>query len=248
MQTVACIEKYAKPLIYLDSSALLKDIQTIMFSKNVSHIPIIDENHGQYTNAYVIRRKTIWSWMYRNDGASPTVGDVREKPLPVVNRDDSLASAMKDLVGVSAVLIRGDDGDFTHILSPRNVADALRDYSEKFQVIEQLEGALRRRLSSFSGEDLANAVRFKSEQPLESGEMPETVSIDSLSFDKYEQAFGRLWAQIGLTYLDKKFVLRLMNTARRYRNEVMHFRLQGNEEGLEAVKELLGLLNATPGK
>lgn len=247
MQTVANIEDYAKPLVFVNSSASLEAIQTIMLSKGVSHVPIINTNHGRSINAKVVRRKTIWAWRYRNSGANPTLDDVREDALPEVNRSDSLASALKVLDGKSAMLIRGEDGSFTHFLSPRVVANALRDYSEKFQVLEQLEKVIRECLKVIPSKDLANAVKFEGEKGGgHEGKATlgsQSVDLEKLTFAQYQLAFGRLWGKLGKDYLYKKIVLSQMESVREYRNEVMHFRLKDNAGGRTKAKELLGLLS-----
>jgi len=221
--------------VFVETGATIDKIQTVMMANEVSHIPIL--SGGGHRNEYVVRRRDIWLWVYKHGGAAPALKDVREGPLPFVEHNDTLSTAMRRLASDSAVLIRGADKRFTHFLSPRAVADALRDYSEKFRVIEQLETAIRYRLGRLNNKELAEAVSFSADSINQN-----EVDIESLTFAQYHLAIGRLWSKLNLDYLDRKSVLSLMDTVREYRNDVMHFRLEDNEDHFSKAVKLLNLL------
>ncbi len=227
MPKAVYLERFAKPLICLDSSATIEAIQTKMFSTGVSTIPLI--SRGLKRNDHVVRRKTIWSWMYRNGGATPRLEDVREPALPEVETGVSLATAMEKLDGSSAVLIRNGKV-FTHFLSPRVVANALRDYSEKFLVIEDLEIKINKRLALVSREEIAESLDNYD------------VDLSKLTFSHYHKIFSKLWEKLVIEPFDKKLTLQLIDRVREYRNAVMHFRLDDSGEGEASSIELLNLL------
>ena len=235
MQTVANLMSYMKELVYVDKGDTIDRIQTVMMAKKVSHIPILSDK-GQ-RNEHVVRRKDIWEWMSKHGGATPALKDVQKGPLPFVEHNEPLSLAMRKLASDSAVLVREADGRFTHFLSPRAVADAFRDYSSKFSVFERLETVIRKRLRQLPNKELAEAVSFSKDSIRQS-----TVDIERLTFAHYNLAFGRLWSKLNLEHLDRKTVLHLIESVQDYRNAVMHFRLEDNEDRLSIAIELLNLL------
>ena len=103
--------------------------------------------------------------------------------------------------------------------------------ASSIKILEGLEEAVRRRLGVLSAEDLSRAIRREVSEP---GDM---------TFGEYQEAIGRLWDQLGLEHLDRSIVLKLVDTAREYRNAVMHFRLEGQEKRIEAARALQNLLS-----
>ena len=229
MQTVAHLMPFAKEVVFVDSSASIDVIQTEMISKGVSHIPIIDRD--QCKNKGLVRRKKIWEYMLKNGGDRPTLKQVEEQPLPEVELEESLASATTKLENASAVLVRGENKRYTHFISPRVVANALRRYSERFQIVEHLEVAIQARLRRIPNEDLSAVLKL------------ETVAFDRLTFADYHLVFSKFWEKLDLDYFDRKIVLKLVNSAREYRNALMHFRLlEDDDEKLHAARQLQNLL------
>lgn len=232
MKTVSDYLRFSREVIYVDSSASIEAIQTRMIANEVSHIPIIDNNGKK--NIGLVRRKNIWLWMLKNGGKVPSVKDVKEDPLPVVKIDEPITSAMKKLNGTSAVLILGSNKCYSHFLSPRVVAKALECYSERFQVIEKLENKIRKRLEKIPNKDLARGLNL------------DVVKIEDLTFSQYHTAFSNLWDMLDFKYLDKKRTLGIMESVRKYRNGVMHFRLDADDEKeLASAKKLMQLLQET---
>jgi hypothetical protein len=224
MQTVSNLLPFAKKLISVKSSATIKEIQTVMIANDVSYVPLID--HEGKVNVGVVRRKTIWSWMLKNDGIPPSeVTPVRGRPLPSVKAGDSLSSAMKMLKTGSALLLQGEDTVFTHFISPRVTANALESYSRKFFAIEELEGLIREKLKYLSNENHA--------------EIADASPTDAeYTFGYYHRVFSKFWSKLGLDQFERKRVLCLILDAGKYRNSVMHFQLDEASSGLDSVQKL----------
>ena len=226
--TVDRLMPYANELVFADSSASIKEIQTLILARGVSLIPIID----QRKNVALVRRKGLWNWMLKTGSPAERVKDVKEPPLPEVSGSDELAVAMKKLRERPAVIVRAANGDLRHLITPRVVANALRDYSERFRVIERLEGLIRDVLerSSASTEDVAEAIGV------------ESIELNQMTFAEYHTAFSKLWDRLGLNFLDRRGVLRLMDKVREFRNAVMHFRMMDDERGHQAALDMVRLL------
>ena len=230
MQTVDTLWPYARKLVYADNGASLEAIHTIMVAHDVSHLPLLE--HDRHKNVGLVRRKVIWKKMMASGGVLPTIDEVREKPLLEVDRSESLAKALELLDTRSALIIRGDDHRCERFLSPRVVAKAMQGYAERFQIIESLEEVIRRRLDVLSSEDLTSALQRKVGSPSE------------LTFGEYHEVFAKLWDELDLKNLERSRVLVLLNSAREYRNAVMHFRFDEQDAGMSDVQAARRILES----
>ena len=113
MKTIKTIIPFARELVSVTSSATIEEIQTLMLSKDVSMIPIIDQHNTR--NTALVRRKNIWKW-FVTKGNMPLLKDVRENKLPEILISDPFELAMKILKDNPAILIRNEEGKFVKIL------------------------------------------------------------------------------------------------------------------------------------
>ncbi len=230
MQTVSNILPYARQLVSVDSSATVQSIQTLMIAKEVSYIPIIDNR--QRKNNGVVSRKKLWKWMLNNVGVQPNIEDVKEECLPEVIIKDTLSLAMEKLANAPAILVRNEEKKYTHLISPRVVATALKNYSEKFQLIEELEQSIRNLLQNLSRNDLSTALQL------------DHVTLDRMTFGDYQTVINKLWKNLPLNHLDRSTVNKLLTDTREYRNAIMHFHLVSDNVNQQSrsIQELLHLL------
>ena len=128
-QTVEFLIPFAKRLICVDSSADLSLLKTKFLENNIS-LPIID-NNGKKMLAFT-EEKSVWEKLIAGDKID--LKNLKEKRLPEVNESDSLFDAMNLLKHNSAILIN-EKNTYSKLITPRVVADALENYSEKFLIM-----------------------------------------------------------------------------------------------------------------
>jgi hypothetical protein len=216
-QTVEFLIPFAKRLICVDSSADLSLLKTKFLENNISLLPIID-NSGK-KNVGLYRRKTMWEKLIA--GEKIDLKNLKEKRLPEVNESDSLFDAMNLLKHNSAILIN-EKNTYSKLITPRVVADALENYSEKFLIIENLEKQLR-----------IIIVQLQIIHPIELKDF----IINELTFEQYKEIIGRFFATSIFKDLKRKSILKLLDESRIFRNDVCHFKLTNNI-GYESVNNL----------
>jgi hypothetical protein len=198
-------------------------------------VPILDR---QRKNMFVVRRKTILEkWM--KSGERPDLTSIKENSLPEICMNESLDLAMQKLHSNSAVLVRSDNGLITHFISPRVIANALEDYSVKFRVLERIEIQIRTILERISTAELTIALNRNKEQ---NSDHIEEADLSKLTFADYVTAFSVLWEKLGLTSLDRKTVVNLIEEVRKFRNSVMHFHIVDGSDELQSAIKLERLL------
>ena len=137
----------ARPLISSNSQSSLKDVYTKMISKQISLIPIIDNNGKNYRG--YIRQKDLFKSIIHDYTAfhSKAIKDfiVVGKELRIVNELMTLNDLMEKLNHRPSVLIRDESGKYTGIITPRVLAEFLFEYSERFILIEKIEKKIRER-------------------------------------------------------------------------------------------------------
>jgi hypothetical protein len=231
---VESIQYYAKRLISVDSSASLKTVCSLMLSEEISYLPIVD-NKGT-RNVGVYKRKDLFKWFISNPHKSIDKVDKSEfksAKFPEVSMETSLQKTMHLLHDNPALLIK-DDGYYTHLITPRVVANVLEEYSERFLIYETLEKTIR---------DLIVSRGIRLEELDDTNlKKPFPNEVEKLEFGQYIAIFSMKWDSLGLSHLDQKLIIAYLNNAKLYRNALMHFRLKDELAGLEDAKKLLKLL------
>ena len=225
----------AKKLISTDSSASLKEVYTKMLYEEVSLVPIIDNNNKKHVGLY--RRKKLFEWFIKNSNKeieSVPKSYFKENPLPAVDMQTSLKEAMLLLHNNSAILVKNNDGSYTHLITPRVIANALEVYAVRFMVYESLEKTIRKKITD--NNILINLM--SSSNP----NLPFPKNPNELMFSQYITIFSKKWEELQMSHLDKKTILSLLTSANEYRNNLMHFRLDDKIQGLEDAKKLIHIL------
>ncbi|PCJ82013.1 MAG: hypothetical protein COA49_03360 [Bacteroidetes bacterium] len=222
---------YSKDLVSVESSASLKKVYTIMYTKQVSYVPII--NHNRKVNVGVYRRKTLFKWFILNQGKS--IDEIpknrfQEPPLPEADICTTLEDTMVAVKTKKAMLVKIDN-KYSKIITPRVIADALEVYSARFMIFENLELAIRNRI--LESNNILNEIDCTGLNK----SIP--VKPEDLEFGQYVTVLSQKWNELGLGSLDKQRGIKLLNSALQYRNRLMHFKkAKENDNGLEAAKEL----------
>lgn len=230
-QTVELIKSYAKKLISVESSANFKQVLTIMHVYDISLLPIID--HSRKVNIGVYKRKKITEKIIAKNVnfAEIELSDLKGEKLPEVELCSLLNEAMEKLEFASAVLVKNENKEFEFLITPRVISNFLRDYSEHFFILENLEKAIRQKII----ENKINYLTINKDK-LEYS-LPDDPNM--LNFGQYQMILSNKWEDFNLVNIDKIFVLKLMDEVRYYRNSLMHFRLEEKPTGLEQAKKLL---------
>lgn len=227
----------ARPLISTNSQSSLKDVYTKMISKQISLIPIIDNNGKNYRG--YIRQKDLFKSMI-NDNFEFKSKDINDflvvgKELRIVNELMTLNDLMEKLNGRPSVLIRDGSGKYTGIITPRVLAEFLFEYSERFILIEKIEKKIRERIKK-NKIQLNQIINELYNKPL-------PRDANQLDFGQYIVVLSKKWEELGLNSLSKKEFFSKLDSVRKYRNALMHFKSCDHKVGIENSKALLNLLN-----
>ena len=233
-QNIKSIQSFAKKLIKVASSASIEEVYNIMISEEISYVPIIDNNGKR--NRALYSRKKLFEWLIKNpekDIKTIPKEEFQQEKLPEIEMQTPLQDTMRKLKGKSAILVKVN-GEYTHLITPRIVANALEAYSKGFMVFESLEKLIRKKIYE-NNIDLKEIIDSESGEPLKS-------DPDRLGFGQYSQIFSKKQTEMGLGHVNKKIFNGLLETALDYRNGLMHFRLKDENNGLEDAKKLINLL------
>ena len=226
----------ARPLISLNSQSSLKDVYTKMISAQISLIPIIDNNGKNYRG--YIRQKDLFKSMIDNNESFKTkvIDDflIKNKELRIVHEFMTLNDLMEKLNSRPSVLIRDESGKYTGIITPRVLAEFLFEYSERFILIEKIEKNIRERIkkNNIKLHEIINDLYNK----------PLPKNVNELDFGQYVVVLSKKWEELGLNSLSRKEFFSRLDSVRKYRNSLMHFKSCDHKAGTEDSRCLLNLL------
>ena len=235
----------ARPLVFIESNQNLEKIISIFISKDISYLPIIQ---GGKNNKGVIKRKTIFEIICKSQKviSSINIDEIIEKPLKSVNVGESLEDTLNNLFLYSALLVRNKNGSYEKIISTKSVSESLLEYSIKFMKIAHAEKQIKNVLFSHLGEDkiLDEYLKIRSWDDTNNS----NKSLDLLTLGDYCILIDHLWEKLKiLKNYDKKYVMKILNDVRKFRNDVVHLRktinLQRNLELCEEVNRMFNNLN-----
>ena len=133
-----------------------------------------------------------------------------------------------------SVLIRDEYGKYTGIITPRVLAEFLFEYSERFILIEKIEKKIRERIKEKKIQ-LNQIINELYDKPLPS-------DVNQLDFGQYAIVLSTKWEKLGMNSLSKKEFFSRLDSVRKYRNALMHFKSCDHLSGTESCKSLLNLL------
>ena len=160
-----------------------------MLSEDIPYLPIID--HKGKSNVGLYKRKDLFEWLIKNPGKeidSVPKDKFKRKALPVIDINSSFNETVSIINSNSAILVK-TDGKFSHLISPRTVANALEKYSSGFRVFESLERLIRDKIID-NNIELTEIIDSASKKPLKSD--PERLEFRhySLIFEKKTKRNG----------------------------------------------------------
>lgn len=214
-----------------DSS--LAEAATLMMANDFSQLPVMT-NERDVKGA--VSWKSIGSRLVL--GQSPQCAREAMDPHAEISSDASLFTAIAIIVDHEYVLVRGSDQRIVGIITTSDLSLQFQQLSEPFLLLGEIENHIRRIIGSrFCAEDLAAA-----KDPSDGSRFVESAS--DLTFGEYKRLLEEpsRWNKLNLQ-LDRAVFIRLLETVRETRNDVMHFDPDGIEdEALEVLRDFAKFL------
>lgn len=142
---------------------------------------------------------------------------------PVVEPSDDLVSLFDLLAEHPYVLVKSPEGEDVEILTDYDLLHFLRDSSEPFLLIEEIERSVRQLMrSEFSG-----SVADELVSAFEGMEMRTPERISDCSFGHYPVFISKNWDAFSPHFEENRdFVTQLLNEVGDVRNKLFHFRTE----------------------
>ena len=217
---IGAIEAANRTPTYVNPSSPLSVAITLMQVNDFSQLPVMQNERDV---------KGIISW--QSIGAKLAMGyeclsvhDCMSPNAPVVGKEDPLFSAIGDISRHGYVLVRGQQGKITGIVTASDVVDQFVQLAGPFLSIGEIEGYLRGLVHrKFTVDEMKEAMSH-------SGDGQSVSGPEDLTLGGYCQLLGReeLWNRLNLN-LDRKEFIKQLDWVREKRNDVMHF----NPDGVE---------------
>lgn len=206
---------------YVNNDAPLLAATTIMQSCDFSQLPVIN---GSVRNLIgYISWKTI-SKAKINGITSEMVKDYIEPDVATLSPDTPLIQAIEVVKKYDFAVVLAKDKSLYGIVTATDVTTQFIEESEPFVLLSELEGHLRNLLrDKILVEDLKKLCCKDSN---------EISSIDEMTFGDYITIFGnaKQWKKLKIA-ADKKTFVEELEVIRGIRNDVMHFRPSGLDNG-----------------
>ena len=181
---------------------------SIMVERDYSQLPVM-------SNVYKVEGIITWKSIGESASREASCKLVREcmdSSVRVACFDDPLLEPTENIAEHGYVLVRGDDGTVTGIVTASDLADQFRQLAEPFLVIEEIELHLR-------GIFKAKKLRVKHDLNTYYRELKRPTN----------------WKRLRLPFDRDRFIDRL-KSVNNTRNDVMHFKVDGL--GRERLDEL----------
>lgn len=206
---------------YVNNDASLFEATTIMQSKDFSQLPVIN---GSVRNLVgYISWKTISRAMI-NGVKSNMVKDYIESPIAKLSPETPLIEAIEVVKKHDFAVVLAKDNSLYGIVTVSDVTNQFIEESEAFILLSELESHLRNLLrDKILVEDLKKLCCRQGQ---------EIDSIDEMSFGDYVSVFGneQQWSKLNIA-ADRKTFINELESIRAIRNDVMHFRPVGIDNG-----------------
>ena len=240
--TAECLIPYARDLVSVNRSASLTEIKDKLLTEEVSSVAVVEGN-----DCYgIIKRKDIWAYERRNYGKKYTKNEVTTpiESIRIVEPDTPLEQVVSDVYEVTVVLLR-INGGIKYALSPKCLAKAFKEITDIYVNIYKLENTIKRLIFSL------NLKRKQIIEFIKEKENPNFFCEDnnfiyqSLTQNQLILLLDHHWDQIeAVKHLDREYLLAEMRKAKRFRNNVMHFRkLDQIPEMLERTENIIRIIN-----
>lgn len=206
---------------YVNNDAPLLEATTIMQSHDFSQLPVLNGNVRNligYISWETISRARI------NGVNSDMVKDYIENDVATLSPDTPLIQAIEIVRKHDFAVVLAKDKSLYGIVTVNDVTNQFIEETESFVLLNEIENHLRNLLR--------DEVLLEDLKRLCCREGHEVVSIDGMSFGDYIIVFGNedQWEKLKIA-ADRKTFIKQLEVIRDLRNDVMHFRPSGLDEG-----------------
>lgn len=215
----------------------VRKARTLMMSHDYSQLPATQDKRR--IDGMISWRSISMATM--RDGRVPS--KVREclesRPPEEIRSAEPISRAFQKIIEREAVLVRGDDGKISGIVTATDLSVMFREQTESFLQVSEIENQLRRIImhGNFTNEELASAG--------DSGDSRREIQgVHDLTFGECIRLIEHKqhWERLGLP-VDRKVFVKLCDEVRNIRNDVVHFDPDGlTEVDLERLASLRRLL------
>jgi predicted transcriptional regulator len=219
---VSRLEASNRPPIYIAPDASISDAITIMLTNGFSQLPVMTSEREV---------KGVISWY--SIGSKLALGKsgtaVRElmDDAQEIKYDDSIFLAIDVINQLDYVLVRGSDKKITGILTATDLNYQLKQVSESFMLLSEIENYIRKLIEPKFSKELLNLAK----DPNDVERIIESVS--DMTFGEYVRLLENQarWDMLGIK-ISRHIFCSKVDEARKIRNDVMHF----DPDGIPADK------------
>jgi CBS domain-containing protein len=202
------------PPVAVSPQQTVKEALTIMMANDFSRLPVMS---GERSLNGVVSLSSL-AKRYALGAKCETVQDCVE-PAHTVRSDMFLFDAINDIINHEYVLVQGNDGKFTGIVTTSDLSLEFRQLAEPFLLLAEIEQHIRVLVGrgNFTGEELSDCRDDK--------DTSRTVSkVSDLTFGEYVRLLENpaRWQRLKLQ-LDRGEFVNPLQKIRDIRNDVMHF-------------------------
>jgi len=226
---IALLPAANKLPVSITRDADLQRAITLMLMHDFSQLPVTQ--NGRDVDGMISWRSIITAQSV--DGKQSAVRDCLDRKVSIVKYDDRLFDAVKTVMDQGVVLVRGQDGKISGLVTVTDIGEQFIALAEPFLILEQIENHIRAWLDGcFTVEQLKDTL-----DP--SDKNREVEAISDLTFGEYIRLLEKPenWQNLKLS-LDRAIFTKRLDEVRRIRNDVMHFHPDGvSETDLETLRE-----------
>jgi predicted transcriptional regulator len=220
--------------LFVNNDASLLEATTIMQSRDFSQLPVLNgsvRNLVGYISWETIAKAKI------NGVNSDKVKDYMNPNVATLTPDTPLIKAIEIVKKNDFAVVLAKDKSLYGIVTVNDVTEQFIKETDSFVLLSELECHLRNLLRDIILEEDLKKLCVR-----EQGK--EVTSIDEMTFGDYVTVFGNeeQWKKLHIA-ADRKAFLAQLESIRKLRNDVMHFRPSGlSEENKEMLKHFVTYL------
>ena len=201
-------------------SEAIEHAYSIMLYKNYSQLVIADNKKPmQQAIKRIVSFRSMTKALIKGD--AQIVGDCIDTEVPILSMDADLNEVIAQLKKSDVVLVIGKDKRLQGIVTAWDLADEFAILVDPFKRLGEIEARLRILVEKKLGKD--NATQFLLEH-VHVGEKS-VAEIEEMTLGELQWIidYPQHWDKFALQF-DRNVFVEALNTAREFRNRLMHFR------------------------
>jgi len=233
-------------LLTISKELPIQEALTLMIENDYSQLPVVREDG---TLMGLVSEKSILANYYHAAGDVPLLNLEVEhacQPAAEIEPDDDIFEALGKLQNDFAVVVVKNKKP-VGILTNYDTTHFFRDYSEGLILVEDIEMTLRGHIQSIYPEEQALKIAVQSAQPRErTAEACKDFEDLTLSEFIGIVTCRENWGRFEKIYGEKKLFQNLLHNVREIRNQLAHFRGKLTVIQYNALRFVLGWMQARP--